>query len=83
MGDALALQCRSSSVSDLFGLALGADGGASSEYSLAGANPYCAPIWFETYGREVLTDVTYIETCYQQVVEAMQGELDKLVTACC
>jgi 1-acyl-sn-glycerol-3-phosphate acyltransferase len=42
----------------------------------------CTPIWFENYGRETLTDAAYIDACYQQVVAAMQGELDQLVAAC-
>jgi 1-acyl-sn-glycerol-3-phosphate acyltransferase len=39
----------------------------------------CAPIRFERYGREAVGDRDYVEECYQQVLTAMQGELDCLI----
>lgn len=39
----------------------------------------CAPIWFDRYGRDVLTDQDYVNACYHQVEHQMQGALDQLI----
>lgn len=39
----------------------------------------CPPIRFPRYGREAAGDRHYVETCYQQVLTTMQGELDQLI----
>lgn len=39
----------------------------------------CSPILFEKYGQKASRDHAYVEACYQQVVNQMQQELDKLV----
>ena len=39
----------------------------------------CQPIVFERYGYEASRDQTYVQACYNQVVETMQRELDDLI----
>lgn len=39
----------------------------------------CQPIWFKHYGRETLNDKDYINSCYNQVVNHMQADLNKLI----
>ncbi len=39
----------------------------------------CPAITFECYGRTTLTDQSYIDACYTQVVEQMQAALDELI----
>lgn len=41
----------------------------------------CPAIKFERYGREVLTDAAYVESCYQQVVAQMQTALNDLIAS--
>ena len=38
----------------------------------------CSPIWFEKYGEEASNDRSYVQDCYDLVVNAMQAELDIL-----
>lgn len=42
----------------------------------------CPPIRFERSGREAVRDRAYVDACYQQVYQAMQGSLDDLVARC-
>lgn len=39
----------------------------------------CQPIYFERYGRSVLSDNDYIEACYTKVLTQMQNDLDALI----
>ena len=39
----------------------------------------CPPIIFERYGRAASHDRDYVQQCYRQVVETMQGQLEQLV----
>ncbi|PSF37152.1 glycerol acyltransferase [Aphanothece hegewaldii CCALA 016] len=39
----------------------------------------CPPITFSQYGKEAAQDRAYVESCYWQVVNTMQGELDQLI----
>jgi 1-acyl-sn-glycerol-3-phosphate acyltransferase len=38
-----------------------------------------APIYFKRYGREAARDRTYVDTCYQQVHDQMQQDLNRLI----
>lgn len=42
----------------------------------------CAPIVFERYGCAASRDRDYVDQCYKQVCNHMQGELDDLVRKC-
>jgi 1-acyl-sn-glycerol-3-phosphate acyltransferase len=43
-------------------------------------NRVCAPITFDRYGRDAANDRDYVDRCYTQVEQAMQAELDRLVS---
>lgn len=39
----------------------------------------CPPIVFERYGREAAQDVSYVDQCYEMVVQQMQKRLNQLI----
>lgn len=42
----------------------------------------CPPIVFECYGREAAQDATYVQQCYDRVVNQMQQQLHQLIAEC-
>ncbi|AFZ44728.1 phospholipid/glycerol acyltransferase [Halothece sp. PCC 7418] len=42
----------------------------------------CPPIIFDRYGRDSALDSTYVQQCYDRVVEQMQRQLNQLIAEC-